>query len=62
VVIESLELNFDIRSLHDLVDFSVLLPTYELPVLIGQLYLESDLVMESLVKILEIRCENVEIG
>ena len=48
MVVESFEFDFDIGSLHDLVNFSVLLPTYELSVLVGQLYLESNLVMESL--------------
>ena len=48
MIVESLELDFDICSLHNLVNFSVLLPTYELSVLIGKFYLESNLVMESL--------------
>lgn len=48
MVVKSLELDFDICSLHDLINFSVLLPTYELSVLIGQFYLESNFVVESL--------------
>lgn len=48
MVIEGLELDFHVRRLHDLVDFAILLPANELPVLVCKLNLEPDLVMEGL--------------
>lgn len=46
--VERLELDLDVCRLHDLVDFAVLFPAYELPVLICEFNLEADLVMEAL--------------
>jgi len=49
VVVESLELDLDIGSLHDLVDFAILLPADELPVFVRELNLETNLVVEGLI-------------
>ena len=48
MLVERLELDLDIRRLHNLVDLAVLLATDEFTVLIRELNLETDLVMESL--------------
>ena len=48
VVVESLELDLDIRHLHNLVDFAILLAANELAVLVGELDLEANLMVEGL--------------
>ena len=48
MLIERLELDLNVRCLHDLVDLAVLFATNELAVLIRELDLETNLVMESL--------------
>lgn len=48
MLIKRLELDFDVGRLHNLVDFTVLLSTYELAVFVRELDLEADLVMEGL--------------
>ena len=50
MVIERLELDLDIRSLHDLIDFPILFTTDELAMFICQLNLEADFVMEILME------------
>ena len=48
VVIERLKLNLHVRCLHDLVDLAIFLAADKFTVLIGQLDLETDLVVERL--------------
>ena len=48
VIVESLKFDLDIRRLHDFVNLAVLLPRDELPMLVGKLHLEADLVVECL--------------
>ena len=48
MLVERLELDLDVSSLHDLVDLAVLLATNELAVLVGKLDLEANLVVEAL--------------
>jgi hypothetical protein len=48
VVVECLKLYLDVRGLHDLVDFPILLAADEVPVFIRQFDLEANLVMEGL--------------
>lgn len=48
MVIESLEFYLHVRRLHDLVDLAILLTANELAMFIGQLDLETYLVMERL--------------
>ena len=48
VLVERLELDLNVRRLHDLVNLAVLLTANEFAVLVRKLDLEADLVMESL--------------
>lgn len=56
VVVESLEFDFDVRSLHDLVNLPILLATDELSMLVRKLDLEANLVMERLRRGMVIGC------
>lgn len=48
VIIECLELDLHVGRLHNLVDLTILLPTDEFAMLVGQLDLEADLMMKGL--------------
>jgi hypothetical protein len=64
MVVEGLELDFNIRSLHDFVYFAILLATDEFTVFVCKLNLESDLMVEGLQSISEMKEEatNVRIS
>ena len=46
MVVESLELDFNVSRLHDFVDLAILFATDELAMLVGELYLDTNLVVE----------------
>jgi hypothetical protein len=48
MVVEGLELDFHVGSLHNLVDFAILLPADELPMFVGKFNLEPYLMVERL--------------
>lgn len=48
MVVESFKFDFHIRSLHDFINFAVLLATNKFSVFVGQLDLKTNLVVEGL--------------
>jgi hypothetical protein len=48
MIVECLEFDLDISALHDLVDLPVFLSADKLSMFVGELYLEANLVVESL--------------
>jgi hypothetical protein len=51
VVVEGLKLDFDVGRLHDLVDLAVLLPTDEFSMFVSELNLETNFMVESLMRV-----------
>lgn len=55
MIVESFEFYFHIRSLHDFIDFAVLLAADKFSVFVGELNLKSNLVVKGLKNKLEIQ-------